>query len=73
MKKLKIGDKVIARFLGEPHKCEVIEIVDKETYRLKSYRGTILPSAKWKKKCQVDKKGKIISPWYIEKFIKQES
>lgn len=73
MKKLKIGDRVIARFLGEPQVCEVIEVIDKETYKLQTRRGTILPSTKWKKKCQVDKKGKITSPWYIEKFIKQKS
>jgi len=65
MKKLKLGDKVIAKFLGSPHNCTVIEIIDKETYKLKTVHGTILPSCKWEKKSTKDKKGKIISPWYI--------
>ena len=70
MKKLKIGDQVIARFLGESRKCKVIKVIDKDTYKLQTDQGTIYPKAKWKKKCQVDKKGKIISPWYIDKLIK---
>ena len=34
MKKLKLGDKVIARFLGDRFQCEVIKVVDKNTYHL---------------------------------------
>tara|TARA_R110000824_G_C15090258_1_gene665277 strand:- start:488 stop:691 length:204 start_codon:yes stop_codon:yes gene_type:complete len=66
MKKLKLGDNVIARFLGERFECKVIEVIDKNTYKLKTKQGTILPSIKYKHKCEVNKKGKIISPWYIE-------
>ena len=68
MKKLKLGDMVVARFLGESFECEVIKVVDKDTYSLKTGRGTTLPSVKWKAKCERNKKGKILSPWHIEKL-----
>tara|TARA_R100001244_G_scaffold41272_1_gene37058 strand:- start:166 stop:387 length:222 start_codon:yes stop_codon:yes gene_type:complete len=66
IKKLKLGDKVIARFLGDKFQCEIIKVVDKDTYHLLTKRGTTLPSIKLKDKCERDKKGNIISPWYIE-------
>lgn len=65
-KKLKIGDKVLAFFLGSPIDCEVIMIVEKDKYKLKSVGdGTIFPNAMWKTSCPKDKKGNITSPWYI--------
>ena len=67
MKKLKLGDNVIARFLGDRFQCEVIKVVDKDTYHLLTKQGTTLPSVKWKDKCERNKKGKILSPWHIEK------
>ena len=72
MKKLKLGDNVIARFLGEIFKCEVIKVVDKDTYHLLTKQGTTLPSVQWKDKCEVNKKGKILSPWHIEKLNNDE-
>ena len=61
-------------FLGSPYTCTV-EVVNKSstiTYKLKTKDGTFLPNAQWEKKCNKDKKGVIISPWYIKKFIKPE-
>ena len=68
MKKLKLGSNVIARFLGESFVCEVIEVIDKDTYNLKTKEGTFLSSVQWKDKCERNKKGKILSPWHIEKL-----
>ncbi len=65
--KLVVGDLVIASFLGSLHNCIVTEIVDRDTYKLKTKDGTILPSCKWKDKTAKDKKGKITSPWFIVK------
>ena len=72
LRQLKIGDRVNAFFLGSPLECEVIEIVEKDLYKLKSKSGTILPNVKWKKKCAVNKKGEITSPWYIHSKLKNE-
>jgi hypothetical protein len=72
MKKLKLGSNVIARFLGESFECEVIEVIDKDTYNLKTKQGTFLSSVQWKDKCEVNKKGKILSPWHIEKLNNDE-
>ena len=55
--KLEVGDEVVAKFLGAPHNCVVIEIVDRHTYKLKTPSGTILPSAKWEDKTAKDRKG----------------
>ena len=63
--KLKVGDKVIARFLGTIEYCTVIEVTGNK-YKLKSTRGTVFPSSQWKDLCEKDKKGEIKSPWYIE-------
>jgi len=63
-KKLKLGDIVRAYFVGSPSQYQVIEVIDKLTYKLKEvFSGTILPKVKWKK--DMDKK----SPWYIESYI----
>lgn len=67
MRNLKLGDTVTARFLGDIFECEVMGFKDKDTFRLKTKQGAILPCVKWKSKCEVNKKGEIISPWYIEK------
>ena len=62
-KKLKVGDIVRAFFLGSPYECEVIKIVEKNSYKLRQIDGTILPGVKWKK--DMDKK----SPWYIDDLV----
>ena len=63
-KKLKIGDIVRAYFLGSDGIYRVIEVTDKNTWKLKCVRsGTILPSVKWKK--DMDKK----SVWYIDEYL----
>jgi hypothetical protein len=59
MKKLKVGNIVCAVFLGEVHRCEVIEITEKDMYKLRTESGTILPSVQWKKQMKKD------SPWHI--------
>jgi hypothetical protein len=41
MKKLKLGNIVTARFLGESFECEVIEVIDKDTYNLKTKKCTL--------------------------------
>ena len=55
MKKLKLGNIVTARFLGESFECEVIEVIDKDTYNLKTKEGTFLSSVQWKDKCERNK------------------
>jgi hypothetical protein len=63
-KKLKIGDVVRAYFLGTDDIYRVIEVTDKNTWKLKCEKsGTILPSVKWKK--DMDKK----SVWYIDEYL----
>jgi len=63
-KKLKIGNVVRVVFLGADRICEVIEVVDKTTYRTKEIStGTIIPNARWK--AHTDKK----SVWFIDAFI----
>ena len=63
MKKLKIGDIVEAVFLGSSYECQVIEIVDKHKYKLRTKTGTILPGVTWKKLLVKD------SPWHLVKYI----
>jgi len=63
MKKLKVGNIVCAVFLGEVHRCEVIEITEKDMYKLRTESGTILPSVQWKKHMKKN------SPWYIEALL----
>jgi len=69
MKHLKVGDIVIAVFLGTPSECEVIEITDKKKklYKLKMKSGTILPSVTWYK--LLDAKQKKNKPWHILKYV----
>ena len=63
-RKLKIGDIVRAYFLGTDDIYQVIEVTDKNTYKIKCVKsGTILPSVKWKK--DMDKK----SVWYIDDLV----
>ena len=63
-RKLKIGDLVRAYFLGTDDIYQVIEITDKNTYKIKCVKsGTILPNVKWKK--DMDKK----SVWYIDDLV----
>ena len=63
-KKLKIGDTVRAYFLGTDDIYQVIEVTDKNAWKLKCMRsGTILPSVKWKQ--DMDKK----SVWYIAEYL----
>ena len=63
-RKLKIGDLVRAYFLGTDDIYQVIEVTDKNTWKLKCVKsGTILPSVKWKQ--DMDKK----SVWYIAEYL----
>jgi len=59
MKQLKVGNIVCTVFLGEVHRCEVIEMTEKDMYKLRTESGTILPSVQWKKQMKKD------SPWHI--------
>ena len=69
MKHLKIGDIVIAVFLGSPEPCEVIKVTDKKKklYKLRMKSGTILPSVTWFK--LLDAKEKKNKPWHILKYV----
>ena len=63
-KKLKIGDIVRAYFVGASDVYRVIEVTDKNAWKLKCIKsGTILPSVKWEQ--DKDKK----SPWYIYEYL----
>jgi len=68
MKHLKVGDIVIAVFLGTASQCEVIEITDKKKklYKLKMTSGTILPGVTWLKLLDKPK------PWHIVKYVKHK-
>lgn len=46
-KVLKEGNAVIASFLGNEHHCVVVEVVDKDVYKLRSTTGTVLGKVKW--------------------------
>lgn len=67
-KKLKVGDIVVAVFLGNPGECEVIEVTDKQLYKLRMKSGTILPGVTWYK--LLDSKQKKNKPWYIVKYVR---
>jgi hypothetical protein len=69
MKHLKVGDQVIAIFLGSPEPCEVIEVTDKKKklYKLRMKSGTILPSVTWFK--LLDAKERKNKPWHILKYV----
>ena len=67
-KKLKIGDIVRAYFVGASDVYRVIEVTDKNAWKLKCVKsGTILPSVKWEQ--DKDKK----SPWYIYEYVGHET
>lgn len=59
-KKLRVGDQVVAFFLGSPEQCEVIAITE-PGYKLMTRKGIILPNANW-----FDPNEKKKSPWYID-------
>ena len=67
MKHLKVGDIVIAVFLGTSSECKVIEVTDKKSklYKLRMKCGTILPGVTWLK--LLDAKQKKNKPWHILK------
>tara|TARA_R110002020_G_scaffold76093_5_gene193159 strand:- start:426 stop:734 length:309 start_codon:yes stop_codon:yes gene_type:complete len=68
MKKLKVGDIVVAVFLGTPGECEVIEVIDKHLYKLRMESGTILPGVTWLK--NLDAKQRKNKPWHIVKYVR---
>ena len=66
-KKLKVGDLVRAYFLGTPDRCEVIEVTDKDLYKLRMTSGTILPGVTWYS--LLNAKEKKNKPWYIDGYL----
>jgi len=63
-KKLKIGNLVRVNFIGSNYICEVIEVVDKTTYKARNMKtGVIIPNLRWK--AHMDKK----SVWFIEALV----
>ena len=73
MKHLKVGDVVIASFLGTPNECKIVEVTDKKNklYKLRMKCGTFLPGVTWLK--LLDDKQKKNKPWHILKYVKHES
>ena len=65
-KKLKVGELVFVRFLGEGQVATVSEVVSKGVYKVELKRGTILPNIKW-----LDEKDKIKPVWYIESIYEK--
>jgi hypothetical protein len=65
--RLAVGDKVVVMFLGIPYNGVVTVVREKDLYKVTTLGGTVLPSCRWEDKSPKDKKGKIISPWYIIK------
>ena len=61
---LKVGNVVIVNFMGTSHKCQVTEIISKDTYKLLSTTGTIFGNVKWGKHLIEH------CPWYITKKVK---
>lgn len=69
-KNLRIGDKVILRFIGSTHKAKVIDIDKSDgSYKLETSDGTIFSKSFWEHTLPKDKNGKIKDPWYIEKLV----
>ena len=66
-KKLIVGDIVSAHFLGSPERCEVIEVTDKNLYKLRMSSGTILPGVTWYSLLNV--KERKTKPWYIDGYL----
>ncbi len=67
-KKLKIGNLVRVNFIGSNYICEVIEVVDKTTYKARNIdTGVIIPNLRWK--AHMDKK----SVWFIQDFISEKT
>ena len=69
-KKLKVGDIVSACFLGTPERCEVIQVTDKNLYKLRMSSGTILPGVTWYS--LLDAKEKKTKPWYIDAYLEHK-
>ncbi len=62
-KKLKVGDRVEAVFLGSSYSTVVIEVVEKNQYKLRTDTGTILPYVTWKELMKPE------CPWHITKKL----
>jgi hypothetical protein len=65
-KKLKVGDRVICRFLGMKNLGTVTEITSPSQYKVKLDKGTILPKSEWYD--PTDKKH-AAKPWHIHEYI----
>jgi hypothetical protein len=65
-KKLKVGDRVICRFLGAKDIGTVTEITAPGQYKVKLDRGTILPKSEWYD--PTDKKH-AAKPWHIHEYV----
>jgi hypothetical protein len=69
-KKLKIGDRVYCKFLGNEYIAVVIEVTSPGKYKLQYHcygsRPTILPNAEWYN--PKDKKA-AAKPWHIHEYI----
>ena len=68
-RKLKVGDRVLCKFLGTSHEAVVTEVTSPGKYKLKYYAyGTYtnLPNAEWYN--AKDKKAAAL-PWHIHEYL----
>lgn len=65
-RKLKVGDRVMCRFLGSKIDGTVIEITEPGKYKVKCDRGLILPKSEWYD--STDKKH-AAKPWHIHEYL----
>tara|TARA_S200002703_G_C3643450_1_gene197518 strand:- start:228 stop:572 length:345 start_codon:yes stop_codon:yes gene_type:complete len=69
-RKLKVGDRVMCKFLGEECNAVVIEVTSPGKYKLQYHkygpRPTILPNAQWYN--PKDKKA-AAGPWHIHEYL----
>lgn len=65
-RKLKVGDRVICRFLGSKEHGTVVEITEPGKYKVQCDRGVILPKSEWYD--ESDKKH-AAKPWHIHEYL----
>lgn len=65
-RKLKVGDRVMCRFLGSKENGTVIEITEPGKYKVKCDRGVILPKSEW---YDISDKKHAAKPWHIHEYL----
>jgi len=68
-RKLKVGDRVLCKFLGVPHKAVVTEVTSPGKYKLRYHdcgTYTNLPNAEW---YNAKDKKQSKNPWHIHEYL----